>query len=306
MWSGHRRLFRGVLTLLLAGLGVSAMQSSSPQSAVDELLAADRAFAEAAATTDLATGLAATFATDVVMPAPGGGFARGVDAAAAALRANPEQANARATWTPVRGGLSADGRHGFTFGYMTLTGADGTRTPAKYLSYWIKGPAGWRVAAYKRSRATRPPASPGTMAPSLPPRVTPVSTDEETIAAHRRSLDAAERAFSGEAQTIGIGPAFAKYGSADAINLGPPDEPEVIVGSEAIGRFVGGAYPPGRPGITWAPDEVIVASSGDLGVTIGMITADRPPPGGGPRRAVPFFTIWRRASPADPWRYIAE
>ena len=45
----------------------------------------------------------------------------------------------------------------------------------------------------------------------------------------------------------------------------------------------------------------LVASSGDLGVTVGYIrTKD------GSRPPVPFFTVWRRDSPASPWRYIAE
>jgi hypothetical protein len=47
---------------------------------------------------------------------------------------------------------------------------------------------------------------------------------------------------------------------------------------------------------------VLVAASGDLGITFGYIRSttdkDQPP--------APFFTIWRRASTAEPWRYIAE
>jgi hypothetical protein len=58
--------------------------------------------------------------------------------------------------------------------------------------------------------------------------------------------------------------------------------------------------------VAWAPDEgSIVASSGDLGVTFGFIRQNTPPPAGQPS-AIPFITIWRRASTADPWRYIAE
>ena len=37
-----------------------------------------------------------------------------------ALRANPDNAGARLEWAPIRGGISADGQHGFTFGYMTV------------------------------------------------------------------------------------------------------------------------------------------------------------------------------------------
>jgi hypothetical protein len=49
---------------------------------------------------------------------------------------------------------------------------------------------------------------------------------------------------------------------------------------------------------------VIVASSGDLGVSIGMIRRNQPVTG--QPTAFPFFTIWRRATPTAPWRYIAE
>lgn len=293
-----------VSALTLAATGIVA-QPLAPHEVVDQLLATDRAFSKASSEADLVNGLASMFAPDVVMPMPEGRFARGIDEAKQALRSNADNAGARAEWIPIRGGISADGQHGFTFGYMSVTRTDGTRVPAKYLSYWIKAPQGWRVAAYKRSRAEKPPGSIAAMAPALPARLVPITSDELTVDAHRRSLDAAERAFSDDAQTIGIGPAFVKYGRADAINLGPPAQPEVTVGSEAIGQFVGAAYPRGAPGITWAPDAVIVASSGDLGVTIGFIRTNRPSSDGRPA-AIPFFTIWRRDAPDDSWRYIAE
>lgn len=307
MRSLHLLVFAPV-GLVLASVcppGIQA-QASTPQQVVNELLDQDRAFSKASSQKDLVTGLSAMFADNVVAPGPGGKFARGVEAVMAALLTNKDNAGARAEWTPVRGGVSADGQHGFTFGYMTITKADGTEVPAKYLSYWMRKPEGWRVAVYKRSRAGKPPSSMDVMAPAVPAQLVGVSSDEQTIAAHRRSLDAAERAFSGEAQKIGLGPAFVKYGSADAINLGPPNEPAVIVGSEAIGKMVAASQPPGAPGLSWAPDSVIVASSGDLGVTIGMITPNGPGPDGKPAMPIPFFTIWRRASVADPWRYIAE
>lgn len=48
----------------------------------------------------------------------------------------------------------------------------------------------------------------------------------------------------------------------------------------------------------------IVASSGDFGVTIGLIRPDAP--AAGQPAAFPFFTIWRRPGVDAPWRYIAE
>jgi ketosteroid isomerase-like protein len=279
------------------------LAAPSPQSAVDELLAADRAFSAASAKTDLVSGLTAMFADDVVIPMPPGQFVDGRTAVAAALRANADNLTARTEWTPVRGGISADGQHGFTFGYMTIHRQDGSELPLKYLSYWVKRPEGWRVAAFKRTRASAA-ASAAAVAPAIPDRLVEPTTDAKRLADAKASLDAAERAFSSDAQKVGIGRAFAQHGSADAINLGRPDEPGVVTGSENIGRLVSQGVPEGMSPVSWAPERVIVASSGDLGVTIGWIvpntpSADRPAKN-------PFFTIWRKANAAAPWRYVAE
>jgi hypothetical protein len=51
---------------------------------------------------------------------------------------------------------------------------------------------------------------------------------------------------------------------------------------------------------------VIVASSGDLGVTIGLIRETAPSTDPNAPTVFPFFTVWQRASPTDPWRYVAE
>ena len=85
-----------------------------PSSALDELLAADRAFSAVSADTDVIAGLSPMFAADVVMPTPAWQFAVGKAAALAALRANADNVRSQTEWTPVRGGVSADGQHGFT------------------------------------------------------------------------------------------------------------------------------------------------------------------------------------------------
>ena len=132
--------------LRVISAAVLLLVALSPQSAVDELLAADRAFSAASAKTDLVSGLTAMFADDVVIPMPPGQFVDGKAAVAAALRTNADNLTARTEWAPVRGGISADGQHGFTFGYMTIHRQDGSDLPLKYLSYWVKRPEGWRVA----------------------------------------------------------------------------------------------------------------------------------------------------------------
>lgn len=277
----------------------------SPQAAVDALLAADRAFAAAAASRDVVDALAPMFTDDVMMPQPPATFARGKQDVMAAIAANPDNRGGRLTWAPGRGGISGDGTQGFTFGYMTLTRTDATKVPIKYLSYWIKDTAGWRVAVYKRARSAEGAAPATLMAPALPLRLLAPSTDPQVTARHRDSLARAEQAFSDEAQRIGLGPAFRKYGSDDAVNMGGPQTAAFVVGADAIARAVGAGAPgPGSP-VTWASNvAVLVASSGDLGASLGMIRQHQPAAGAPP--AVPFITIWRRPSPTAEWRYVAE
>ncbi len=299
----------GLVTL--TGIGVSAVnqvrEPRTPQAVVEELLATDRAFAAAAALTDVPGALGPMLAAGVVFgPIPGGRFARGHAEAMASLRANPDNAGARLEWAPVRGGISADGQQGFTFGFMTLHKADGTAVPIKYMAYWIRQPAGWRVAVYKRGRRPAGEVSLAMMPAALPDRLVAISTDTATLAGHQRSLDQAERDFSDEAQRIGLGAAFAKWGSDDAVNMGGPDSPGYLVGAAAIGASIGAGSPGTTSPVSWAPESVIVASSGDLGITIGRIRPNAPAADGRPAAGVPFFTIWRRAGPGAPWRYIAE
>ncbi len=291
----------------LAVLGAVMQGAATPHAAVEELLAADRAFAAAAAKTTVIPALMPMFSTDVVMPTsvPAPGFVRGKEKAAEALNANPVNAQGRLQWAPIRGGVSADGQHGFTFGYVTLTAGDGTPTPIKYVGYWVKEPAGWRVAVYKRVPADQPPATRDLLPPATPAQLVAPVTNQSTVAGYKASLEAAEKAFSDEAQTVGLGPAFAKHGSADAVNVGPRTSPTFVVSAVEVGKSVG-AGSEGKPSpVSWAADEgSIVASSGDLGVTFGYIRQNTPAPGN--PRGVPFVTIWRRADASQPWRYVAE
>ena len=296
---------RRLAVLIAMALAMPVLvHAATPQSVVDELLAVDRAFSAASAKTDLVAGLTAMFADDVVIPNPPGQFAEGKAAVVAMLRANADNARSRTEWAPVRAGVSADGVHGFTVGFMTLHRPDAATIALKYLAYWTRRPEGWRVAAYKRVRAAEGRPSLVEMTPALPTQIVAPVTDAAVITQHRQSLEKAERSFSDEAQQIGLGPAFAKFGSADAVNLAGGSEPGLIVGADNIARLVAAGQPSSGSSLHWAPDKVIVASSGDLGVTIGMVH----PNAVAPDQPVnfPFFTIWRRPSATAPWRYVAE
>jgi hypothetical protein len=287
-------------------VGTPGLRGQSPQAAMDELLATDRAYSAASASSDLVSGISAMFASDVAMAIPGGKFSAGADEAIATLRAVADNARSHAEWVPVRGGISADGLQGYTWGYMTIVKPDNTTTPAKYLSYWVKRPEGWRVVAYRRRLRPAGDVSLAPVAPSLPERMLAPTTDAGLIASYRASLDATERAFSDNAKVVGLGVAFARYGRPDAVNMGGQNDAAFVVGAEAIGYTVSGGKPEEPSTLVWAPDRVIVASSGDLGVTIGLIRETAPRPDPNASTIFPFFTVWQRASPADAWRYVAE
>ena len=297
------RLRRAFRFALAAGLSaVTPLAAQTPAEIADELLATDRAFA-AAAGTDLLLALSGMFSADVILPAPGGVFVRGRDAALDLLRTNPANVWSRASWAPLRVGVSADGLHGFTFGYMTILRTDSTEALAKYMTYWERQPEGWRARAWKRAPREAADVPGQTMEPALPTRLVEPATDPAAVRAYEESLAEAERSFSRDAQSIGLGAAFVRYGSPDAVNMGPPNGP-FLVGAEAIGRMVGEGEPADGSSVSWGPDEgVIVASSGDLGITFGLIRSNDPASDAPP---FPFFTIWRRASPDEPWRYVAE
>ncbi len=294
-----------LLVAALTARAQTATQPTSPAAAVEELLQADREFSRQSPSTTVVTALSSMFTDDVTMPQPGGVFAEGKAAVIAALRKNPVNERASVTWTPVRGGISADGQHGFTFGYMTMRVPDSADIPMKYLSYWVKTPQGWRVAAFKRGQ--RPPGdvSLEMMPPALPSRLVEPTTDEAAIAAFAKSVGDAERAFSAEAQTIGLPAAFRKHGSSDAVNMAGPASPAFVVGAEAIGKSMEDGTPPSPSPVSWGADKVIAASSGDLGVTFGIIRTNAPD-AEGRHGAYAFFTVWRRGSVTDRWLYVAE
>ena len=292
---------------LVCAVGVAFITldaQSDPKSAAETLLAADRAFAAAAAKTDIIPALSTMFADEVAIT-HAGGIAYGSAQAVEALKASPLNGAGRLEWTPARVSVSGDGRHGFTAGFMTLHKADGSTQPLKYLAYWEKQLQGWRVLAYKRTIAKMPPpAMPVTYV--LPTQIAVPANQASSIEKYRESLADAERSFSRDAQTMGIGAAFKQYGSPDAINLGGPDTPGFLVGNEQIGTAVGGNAPPNTSPVNWGPERTIVAASGDFGVTIGYIVSNKPGPDGKTPKGQPFFTIWKRDSPTGTWKYIAE
>lgn len=291
--------------ILLLGAALVTVTSaphrqSSPKAAVDQLLAVDREHAIKARQLNVVDAIGGMIDDNVTMSAAGV-FRHGRSDALAQLRSAPENLTGHLEWSPVRGGISADGQHGFTYGFMTLVRADSTRVPLKYLAYWVKKGPEWKVAVYRRVRRPEGEVPTAMREPSVPPRAAALTHDASVIARHARELGDAERNFSTLAGKIGLGPAFTQNAAPDAMNMGGQQSVDFLFGPEAIGAGVG-AGQTGPSTLTWGPDTVLVASSGDLGVTIGHIVA--PSREGGPPQRIPFFTIWKKVGAA--WKFVAE
>lgn len=280
----------------VAAVASAAAATPSAQSDLQSLLSAEHDLSQAAATKAPADGIGAMLGPDVVLMTRGGPV-RGHDAAVASLASNPANKGTGARWHSIRSGISADGQHGFTMGYLDLAGGDPAVSHRRYLAYWIHGPDGWRVAAFKQ--AIRPAdeveiKDQGSVVPAS--ATAPAGGDQV------KSLVDTEQAFSDRAQKVGLYQAFDEFGRTDAMHLS--SKAGFAVGRAAITQNVGDPNDHKSP-VHWSAETAIVAPSGDLGVTIGTIKTNEPPPQGQPGE-IPFFTIWQRDSIDQPWRYVAE
>lgn len=232
---------------------------------------------------------------DTLLYARGGPFV-GPAAALAGLSANPGNKGAGTTWRAVKYGLSSDGLHGFSFGYFDIQGGDDPKLAhRRFLAYWVRDKGEWKIAAMKQGLLAPQIKELSNLAPSVPARSKKGERPDPAEA--QQSLKAAEKSFSDAAQQIGLPEAFTKFGRPDAINGG-------TLGAANIGKAIS-QQGSGPTPIYWSADQVLVAPSGDLGITFGVIRPHAAPPPGQPAEA-PFFTIWMRDSLNEPWRYIAE
>lgn len=263
--------------------------------AVDELIAADRSFARASAATDIISGLSAMFDEKVIVPVPGKVLQNKAEVLAA-MRANPANVNAKASWSVIKAGVSADGQQGFTLGYVTVEDL-GKPAPrlSKYLAYWARHSDGWRVIAYKREPRPAGEVSLKMMQSSVPSKAIPPA-DVQSVKKMEEELVEAEGRFATMARESGMGTAIGKYAAPDSISLG--SAPEVTVGVEEMARV-------NLPSVArWSADGARVAASGDLGFTWGISRLDSPPPGQ-QQTVFPFFAVWRRAESGG-WQVIAR
>ena len=288
----------------------AAMTEQSPVAPPDliaeraSLLAADRAHSARSATTSLVEGVVGMLAEDATIFVPTG-VLQGRDEIRARLAASATNRTSTLTWTPVRVDVSADGTHGYSYGYSEQVLADGRLFPGKYISYWRRAATGeWQVVAYKR--LLREPVDVPYVAPvgfetpeyrhyrTFPP------TDVATL---MEDVKDADRAFSAVSALAGAPAAFAQYIAPDGAVLGP--FPEIAFGAQRVMESYEGAGP---GALTWRPLFGDVAASGDIAFTIGDAEIREPREDGtmsDPIAVVWYLSVWKRQRTGE-WKVVID
>ena len=263
-----------------------------------ELLAVDRAYAEAAKSVNLIEALVGPLAPAGVFLAPGPVILRGPDAARALLSATPSNALSKWSWTAIRVDVSSDGKEGYTMGYTELTQPSGAVLPGRYLAYWAKqGNGSWKVEAYKRipraagAVSLTPP--PGFETPDTKHRRYFPNTDAESEA---DAVSAVDQAFSDLAQVVGNAEAFARYAAPTAAQSGNATSVGWVFGRPAIAE----AHASEPLGVfSWSPAIARAASSGDLAFTVGWVF------NGAGQTLGKYFSVWQKQTTGE-WLYVVD
>jgi ketosteroid isomerase-like protein len=265
---------------LLVALPVLAF-TADRASEREALLVADRALAERTAALGMVQGFLPALTGGAAYLHPGAPLLRGTDRIRAFLQAS--DTIERVTWSPAFADVSADGRLGYSYGFVRSDGKRG-----KYLACWTKERDGWRVVAYARSRTVPVTDSVLIARDSLPN--TPVRGRADP-----GELIAADSSFAAMSVAQGAKPAFLAFAAEDAISFG--GGPQMNRGRQAIGAAFDG-FPSGAV-LAWWPVGAAIAESGDLGCTIGEATIESL------HQYSKYLTIWRRQPDAS-WKFVAD
>jgi ketosteroid isomerase-like protein len=250
-------------------------------------------------------GFLAVADSDLVFLAPGQNILHGKPAVRDYLQAVDPEGATRFAWGLTRADVGASGRFGYTFGWTTVTttAVDGTETTThgKYANLWRRGGGGWRLIAHARTRDVAievTPAPPDF--PLFPDSGFRCLVPEAPSAALAAELDA-DRDFAALSMASGEADAFGSYAAADAVLLGAGLP--LIIGPADIAALY--ADDPPEDTLDWAPVGGAVASTGELGYTVGEAVYTDSEPGGDTRYYSKYVTIWEKQADGA-WRYIAD
>jgi len=246
----------------------------------DALLAADRTLSARTASLGMVDGFLPGLTGGGAYLHPGAPLLRGSETIRMFLQSSDTLE--RLTWSPVFADVSADGRLGYSYGFVRSDGKRG-----KYLACWQKEREGWRVVAYARSRTV--PVTDSIAAVNVVPSA-PVRGRADPA-----QLISADSLFAAMSVSQGAKPAFLAFAAEDAISFG--GGPQLNRGRAAIGAAFDG-FPSGAV-LAWWPVGAAIAESGDLGCTIGEATIESL------HQYSKYLTIWKRQKDGS-WKFVAD
>jgi ketosteroid isomerase-like protein len=129
-----------------------------------------------------------------------------------------------------------------------------------------------------------------------------MSMQEKSIEDWKKEIVDTELAFAQMAQKEGIPKAFLTYAADDAVLM---RNNSLIIGMESIREsFNNQKAELGSVSLTWKPDFVDVASSGDLGYTYGKYSYTVIDSTGNEKTDTGIFhTVWKR-QPDGKWKFV--
>lgn len=118
----------------------------------------------------------------------------------------------------------------------------------------------------------------------------------------KQEITDTELAFSAMAEKEGIPAAFLAYSASDGVMM---RNDRIIKGHPEMEKyFEASAENPNRISLTWAPDFVDVAASGDLGYTYGKYELTITDSTGNKQEATGIFhTVWKRQADGS-WKFV--
>jgi ketosteroid isomerase-like protein len=272
--------------LLLAASPATAVAGTATGRDWSELVAAERAFAQASVERGMRTAFLEVLAEDSIVFRP-----HAVDARSW-FEERPE-AEGTLAWKPIVAEVSADGTLGYTSGPWTFTATDGTRAYGHYVSIWRRRADGsWRLLVDLGVSHEDPDEVADEVArPERDPP--PDAAEADTLVPELRRTD---EAFAELASRKGAVRAYRKLSAGDlrlyrAGTLPATDRRSV----RALLR-----QQPARS--SWEVSDAAAAGSGDLGYTLGTTSV---PGEDGDAGRNSYVRLWHRGRSGD-WRLILD
>jgi hypothetical protein len=263
----------------------------------DSLFQLDQSRGDTVAARGPVDGMLALFDPDVVFLRAGVPATYGREAARVLFAAESHPSRSAPVWEPLGGGVSYDLRSAYSFGIAARGAPTGTRLE-RYIAFWQRGRAQpWRIVAYAEVNGL-PGVEVSLTADQLSPPVRQLSREAAEAAARIRGVDSL---FSDLADRMGTAYAFSNTVAPYGAVFGGT---RLIVGPDAVNEFY--KTQNGGTALTWRPVFGSVATSGDLGFTIGeYIATGRGPSGAAVQRFGKYLTVWHRQSDGG-WKFVVD